>query len=80
MLIVSIVCICGLYLLAPIMVTPMSRAALAAGADGLLVEVHPHPEQALCDGAQSITMGRFESLLQELKMISTAVNRNIGHN
>ncbi len=41
------------------MVTPMARAAVAAGADGLLIEVHPHPERALSDGAQSLDPAQF---------------------
>ncbi len=45
------------------LVKPMSLAAMAAGTDGLLIEVHSHPEEALCDGAQSLTTGEFDSLM-----------------
>jgi len=59
------------------MVAPMARAAIAAGADGLMIEVHNHPEEALCDGAQSLLPNQFESLMQELKIISWAIGRKI---
>jgi len=58
-------------------VAPMARAAVAAGADGLLIEVHPDPDQALCDGAQSLMPGQFEELMAELKLIAAAVHRTI---
>jgi len=58
-------------------VAPMARAAVAAGADGLLVEVHPEPDKALCDGAQSLLPEQFEQLMGELKLIATAVHRSI---
>jgi 3-deoxy-7-phosphoheptulonate synthase len=58
-------------------VAPMARAAVAAGADGLLIEVHPDPDKALCDGAQSLAPGQFEELIQELKLIAAAVHRRI---
>ena len=48
------------------MVEPLSRAAIAAGADGLIVEVHNDPRHALCDGAQSLTPERFDSLMRDL--------------
>lgn len=57
------------------MVPAMSRAAIAAGADGLLIEVHPDPEHALTDGAQSITPQAFEELMRQLGAIATAVGR-----
>lgn len=59
------------------MVIPLSRAAIAAGADGLLIEVHPDPENALCDGQQSLTPKNFERLLNELVPIAQAVGRTI---
>ena len=59
-------------------VAPMARAAVAAGADGLLIEVHPEPDKALCDGAQSLPPEQFEQLMEELKLIATAVHRTIG--
>jgi 3-deoxy-7-phosphoheptulonate synthase len=56
-------------------VAPMSRAALAAGADGLLVEVHPDPNRALSDGAQALTFEMFEELMGELVRIGDAIDR-----
>jgi 3-deoxy-7-phosphoheptulonate synthase len=58
-------------------VPPMARAALAAGADGLLIEVHHEPEKALSDGAQSLYPDQFEQLMKELRMIAPAVGRTI---
>ncbi len=58
-------------------VPPMSRAAVAAGADGLLLEVHPDPDHALSDGAQSLFPAEFEQLVRELKMIAPVVGRYI---
>ncbi len=49
------------------MIEPLSRAALAAGADGLMIEVHNNPKAALCDGAQSLDMPQFETLMQDIK-------------
>jgi 3-deoxy-7-phosphoheptulonate synthase len=56
-------------------VPPMARAAVAAGADGLLVEVHTDPEKALSDGAQSLYPAQFEQLMKELRIIAPAVGR-----
>jgi 3-deoxy-7-phosphoheptulonate synthase len=58
-------------------VPPMARAAVAAGGDGLLIEVHDDPEKALCDGAQSLYPEQFEQLMKELRMIAPAVGRTI---
>jgi len=58
-------------------VPPMARAAVAAGADGLLIEVHNDPEKALTDGAQSLYPPQFEQLIRELRMIAPAVGRTI---
>jgi 3-deoxy-7-phosphoheptulonate synthase len=58
-------------------VPPMARAAVAAGADGLLIEVHNDPEKALSDGAQSLYPEQFEQLMKELAMIAPAVGRTI---
>ncbi len=58
-------------------VPPMARAAVAAGADGLLIEVHHDPENALSDGAQSLYPGELEQLMKELKMIAPAVERTL---
>jgi 3-deoxy-7-phosphoheptulonate synthase len=59
-------------------VAPMARAALAAGADGLLIEVHHDPEKALSDGAQSLYIPQFEKLMSELQLIATAVGRRLS--
>ncbi len=56
-------------------VIPMARAAVAAGADGIIVEVHPNPERALSDGAQSLYPEQFAQLVGELKTIATAIGR-----
>ena len=58
-------------------VSPMARAAVAAGADGLLIEVHHDPGKALSDGAQSLYPDQFEQLMKELRMIAPAVGRTI---
>ncbi len=55
------------------MVEPMSMAAVAAGADGLMIEVHNDPQHALCDGAQSLTPEQFESLVKKVNKIREAV-------
>ena len=59
------------------LVEPMARAAVAAGADGLMIEVHPHPEEALSDGAQSLKPERFAALMQSLRPIAEAVGRTL---
>jgi 3-deoxy-7-phosphoheptulonate synthase len=58
-------------------VAPMARAAVAAGADGLLIEVHCDPDNALSDGAQSMFPGQFERLMAELRIIAPAIGRSI---
>lgn len=55
------------------MVEPMAMAAVAAGADGLMIEVHNDPQHALCDGAQSLTPEQFESLVKKVNKIREAV-------
>src|SRR3954469_9709813 len=60
-------------------VLPMGRAAVAAGADGLLVEVHPDPERALSDGGQSLYPDQFERLIRELRTIADAIGRSLAH-
>jgi 3-deoxy-7-phosphoheptulonate synthase len=60
------------------MVTPMARAAVAAGADGLLVEVHPTPDRALSDGAQSLYPEQFERMMRETRLIAEAIGRRIA--
>ena len=57
------------------MVAPLSKAAVAAGADGLLIEVHPCPEEALCDGGQSLTPGNFADLMREIAPVARAIGR-----
>jgi 3-deoxy-7-phosphoheptulonate synthase len=59
-------------------VAPMARAAVAAGADGLLIEVHPDPDHALSDGAQSLRPEQFEELMSQLRIIAPAVGRSIA--
>ncbi len=59
-------------------VAPMARAAVAAGADGLLVEVHPDPDHALSDGAQSLRPEQFEELMSQLRIIAPAVGRSMS--
>jgi len=59
------------------LVEPVTRAAVAAGADGLLIEVHPHPEEALSDGAQSLKPERFSALMENLASIAEAVGRQL---
>jgi len=59
------------------LVTPMARAAVAAGADGLIVEVHPEPERALSDGAQSLDPVQFASLMQDVGRIAEAIGRSV---
>ena len=58
-------------------VAPMARAAVAAGADGLIIEVHPDPDHALSDGAQSVFPNQFERLMAELRIIAPAIGRSI---
>ena len=60
-------------------VPPLARAAVAAGADGLLIEVHHDPDNAVCDGAQTLFCEQFDQLMDELRIISSAVGRRIAH-
>ena len=59
------------------MVRPMARAAVAAGCDGLIIEVHPYPEVALSDGDQSLTPKNFEQLMDELGRIAAVMDRSL---
>ena len=59
------------------LVPAIARAAVAAGADGLLIEVHPNPKEALMDGLQSLTPSDFARLMEELRLIAESVNRYI---
>src|SRR5437868_14912906 len=60
------------------LVLPMALAAAAAGADGLIIEVHPEPDTALSDGPQSLTLEGFESLMQTLERVLSAVGRPLA--
>jgi 3-deoxy-7-phosphoheptulonate synthase len=59
-------------------VAPMARAAVAAGADGLIIEVHQDPEHALSDGAQSLFPDQFAQLMTEIRAIAPAVARRVA--
>lgn len=59
------------------LVAPMALAGIAAGADGLLIEVHPHPEVALSDGPQSLKPEKFAALMRNLKKVAQAVGRDL---
>jgi len=59
-------------------VAAMARAAVAAGADGLIIEVHPDPERALSDGVQSLYPDQFAQLMKEIRAIAPAVGRRVG--
>ncbi|MBQ9487892.1 MAG: 3-deoxy-7-phosphoheptulonate synthase, partial [Selenomonadaceae bacterium] len=59
------------------MIAPMSKAAIAAGADGLIIEVHPHPEKAMSDGNQSLAPKDFEKLMSELHAVAKAVGKTL---
>jgi len=56
------------------MVAPLARAGVAVGADGLIIEVHPHPEQALCDGAQALTTAQYKELYDQVNQIRRLMN------
>lgn len=59
------------------LVSPVARAAIAAGADGLMIEVHPQPDQALSDGKQSLNFEHFAELMESLRPVAKAVGREI---
>lgn len=59
------------------LIIPMSAAALACGADGIIVEIHPAPEEALCDGEQSLTFDIFADMMKSLSRIASAVERTL---
>jgi 3-deoxy-7-phosphoheptulonate synthase len=59
------------------LVPPLSKAAVAAGADGLIIEVHSHPEEAVSDGAQSLLPANFAQLMKDLKVLAQAIGREI---
>lgn len=59
------------------LVEPMAKASIAAGADGLMIEVHNHPECALCDGAQSLKPEKYDELLKQVRQIAEVVGKKI---
>ncbi len=59
------------------LIPPMARAAIAAGADGIMVEVHPNPAVALCDADQALTLAEFENLMSDMRPIVAAMKRTI---
>jgi 3-deoxy-7-phosphoheptulonate synthase len=63
----------GMFRLVP----PLALAAVAVGADGLMIEIHPHPERALCDGPQALTPRRFAHLMREVEAVAAAVGRSL---
>src|ERR671934_1317374 len=60
------------------LVLPLARAAVAAGADGIIVEVHPRPEEALCDGPQQIPVADFPDFADEIRSLAQLMGRTIG--
>jgi 3-deoxy-7-phosphoheptulonate synthase len=60
------------------LVLPLARAAVAAGADGIIVEVHPRPEEALCDGPQQIPTGEFADFAHEIRALASLLGKTIG--
>ncbi len=59
------------------LIPPVSLAGIAAGADGLIVEIHPYPDKALCDGYQSLTLEQFDAMMKQVKNISAAVGKTV---
>jgi 3-deoxy-7-phosphoheptulonate synthase len=59
------------------LVSPMTLASIAAGADGMLIEVHPNPDEALKDGAQSLTISQFQELMPQVQAVATAIGREV---
>jgi 3-deoxy-7-phosphoheptulonate synthase len=59
------------------LVTPMAKAAVAAGADGLIIEMHPNPEEAFSDGAQSLTPDQFSTLMDWIRKLVQIENKKI---
>jgi 3-deoxy-7-phosphoheptulonate synthase len=59
------------------LVPSIAKAALAAGADGILIEVHPNPKEALVDGLQSLSLSDFSRLMDELRMIASSIGRKL---
>jgi 3-deoxy-7-phosphoheptulonate synthase len=59
------------------LIPPVSLAAVAAGADGLIIEIHPNPDKALCDGHQSLDLKQFPALMAQVKTVAAAVGRTV---
>ena len=59
-------------------VIPMALAGLAAGADGIIVEIHPDPQRALSDGMQSLDFGQFETLMEQLRKLAPVLGRRVN--
>ena len=59
------------------MVDPMAKAAVAVGADGVMIEVHNDPQHALCDGQQSVTPEQFDGIMKDIRAIAAAVGREL---
>jgi 3-deoxy-7-phosphoheptulonate synthase len=59
------------------LVAPMAKAAVAAGADGLMIEVHANPEEAFSDGEESLKPPKFHAMMQELRKVAAAVGREL---
>ena len=57
---------------------PLARAAVAVGADGVMVEVHPQPEDALCDGPQQIRVGEFARFADEIRTLVALMGKTVG--
>jgi len=60
------------------LIAPLALAAVAAGADGLIIEVHPNPDSALKDGPQSLTFKNFQQLMAQLKPVVAAMGRRLA--
>lgn len=61
----------------PSLVSPMTKAAMACGADGFLIDVHPRPEEALCDGAQAMLPEQFSTMMEELRPLATLMGKKM---
>jgi 3-deoxy-7-phosphoheptulonate synthase len=59
------------------LVTPVTKAAVAAGVDAIMVEVHPDPAKAWSDGAQSLSLDRFANMMKEVRPVAEAVGRSL---
>jgi 3-deoxy-7-phosphoheptulonate synthase len=60
------------------LVAPMARASIAAGADGVMIDVHASPGEALCDGPQALTPGELQMLGRDLQTLAAALGRDVG--